>query len=278
MADINTNTDNTHGDPSQGQSSVEETANAQLIATRNSEFSDSLDTLLNSYSLQANFGEGDSKINIVLDEYEKSLFLTKAENEIFLNFYSGKNPYGEFFEATEELRRYLDTLVKDATPNVIDNNTGVLSNNSVKYQLPSDLAFITLEEVTYSDDPDKKCTSNGFKASVYPITQDEYARVKDNPFRGPTKYKVLRLDKGDKVVELIHHKDYNIGTYYIRYLKKPEPIILTDLKSSNLYIEGKNEVSTTDMNPILFDLILNRAAALALQSKSIGMPTNTKNE
>lgn len=246
--------------------------NMDEIKKQLSEFSNKFDTLLNSYSLPANFGEGASKINLTLDEYEKSVFLTKAENELFINLYNGKNVYGDYFEGTEELRRYLDTLVRDANPTKLNDDSNVLSEMSVKYQLPEDLAFITLERVTYSQEDDD-CI-NGFNAYVYPVTQDEYARVKDNPFRGPTKYKVLRLDKGNKVVELI--PKYPIGDYYIRYLKKPEPIILVDLTGTGLFIEGKDTLSATDMNPILFDAIITRAVTMAVQSKSIGIPTNNK--
>ena len=42
-----------------------------------------------------------------LNEYEKSLYLTKAQEEYVLSLYNGKNPYGDSFEKTEELRRYL---------------------------------------------------------------------------------------------------------------------------------------------------------------------------
>ena len=45
-------------------------------------FSDGMSTLLNSH------GVGDQ---IVLDEYEKSFFLTKAEQDIALSLYDGKN-------------------------------------------------------------------------------------------------------------------------------------------------------------------------------------------
>jgi hypothetical protein len=40
------------------------------------EFSDSFDTLLNSYANKAAFGEDTSKADIRLDEYEKSVLLT----------------------------------------------------------------------------------------------------------------------------------------------------------------------------------------------------------
>ena len=42
------------------------------------EFSNTFDTLLNSYASKAEFGEGDSKREIVLDEYEKSVLFTQA--------------------------------------------------------------------------------------------------------------------------------------------------------------------------------------------------------
>ena len=40
------------------------------------EFSDSFDTLLDSYANTAQFGDTISREDIALDEYEKSLFLT----------------------------------------------------------------------------------------------------------------------------------------------------------------------------------------------------------
>lgn len=230
----------------------------------NEEFSNAFDTALNSYSIQANFGEDSSKYNIVLDEYEKSVFLTEAEYEVFINLYNGKNIYGDFFEGTEELRRYLDTLVRTEEITTQANGTK-LSDNSVIFELPEELAFITLEQVTYQSDDD--CI-NGFTAKVYPVTQDEYDRVKDNPFRGPTKYKALRLDYGENKVEII--SKYPIGKYLIKYLKKPNPIVLVDLPD-DLEVHGVYQTSECDMNELLHETILNRAVALAIQAKSIGI-------
>lgn len=236
----------------------------------NSEFSDAFDVALNSYSLSSSFGEGASKYNITLDEYEKSVFLTEAEYEIFINLYNGKNIYGDFFEGTEELRRYLDSLVR--TEEITVDTDGIkLSDNSVIFKLPSDLAFITLEQVTYKSSED--CI-NGYTAKVYPITQDEYDRVKDNPFRGPTKYKALRLDHGQNKVEII--SKYNIDKYLIKYLKKPSPIVLIDLPNG-LEVHGESNYSECDMNELLHETILNRAVALAIQSKSIGINNRSNN-
>lgn len=239
------------------------------------ELSTRMDTALNSYSIQAEFGEGDSKINVTLDEYEKSVFLTKAQNEVFINLYNGKNVYGDSFESTEEIRRYLANLIDEKYFTTSTDVARKLSPNSVFYTLPDKVAFITLEQVEYETTP-KDC-DEGLTAAVYPVTQDEYARVKDNPFRGPTRYKVLRLDRGNNVVELIPHKDYRIKSYYVKYLRKPQPIILTDLSGTDLYIEGQQAKSYCEMNPLLLDTIVDRAVVLAVQSKTIGT-NNTKKE
>lgn len=231
------------------------------------EFSNAFDTLLNSYNTQSQFGEQASKRETVLDEYEKSFYLTKAQEEVVVNFYNGKNPYGDSFESTEEMRRYLESLVKTKIYSTEEqvNGTGV-SIGSVFYQLPEDVAFITMEQVTYEDEA-LGCYS-GSTATVYPVTQDEYSRIKNNPFRGPTRYKVIRLDTGNNTVELV--SKYKIGEYLLKYLSRPEPIILEDLPN-DLTIEGKGEHSECKLNSILHDTILERAVQMALQAKGISV-------
>lgn len=231
------------------------------------EFSNTFDTLLNSYGTQAQFGEQVSKRQIVLDEYEKSLCLTKAQEEVVVNFYNGKNPYGDSFESTEEMRRYLESLVKTKVYSTEEQVSGTgVSDNSVFYELPKDVAFITMEQITYEDEA-LGCYS-GSTAAVYPVTQDEYSRIKNNPFRGPTRYKAIRLDTGNNTVELV--SKYKIGEYLLKYLSKPEPIILEDLPN-NLTIEGRWEHSECKLNSILHDTILERAVQIALQAKGISV-------
>ena len=80
------------------------------------EFSNEFDTLLNSYALSPNkYGMESSPLTIELDEYEKSVFLTKAQEDIVISLYNGKNPTGDSSEKTEEIRRYLSDLVKTYT-------------------------------------------------------------------------------------------------------------------------------------------------------------------
>lgn len=229
------------------------------------EFSSGFDTLLNSYSTVQQFGEQTSGREVVLDEYEKSLFLTQAQLDIVINSYNGKNPTGESFESSEEFRRYLDALIKTKEYTEEDKlDIKGISSKSTLFTLPDDLAFITMEQIEYNDEK-LDCPSNNI-ASVYPVTQDEYNRVKNNPFRGPTVYKALRMDYGTNIVEII--SVYNIGVYTLKYLSKPEPIILEDLPDG-LTINGVSEVTECKLNEVLHDKILERAVQLALQSRNI---------
>lgn len=230
------------------------------------EFSDGFDTLLNSYSIKADFGNETSIQNITLNEYEKSLFLTKAQKELVISLYNGKNSSGESFEGTEELRRYLANLVKEKYLKPITNTNGIplgISSNSTFFTLPEDLWFITLESVI----TDKgKCGETYMK--VYPTKQDEYQVIKDNPFRGANDRRALRLDLSEGNVEIICKP--NINTYYIRYIKKVPPIILENLPD-NLTIDGENKITECQIHEGLHQRILELAVRMALQSKSYNL-------
>lgn len=225
------------------------------------EFSNEFDTLLNSYNTVPPYGE-ENKLDITLDEYEKSVFLTKAQEEIVVESYIGKSQFGESFERTEEIRRYLSDLVKTITlSEKLTGYTGV-SKASVFFKLPDDVWFITYESATLEDDS-LGCL-NGNNVLVVPVTQDEYYRIAKNPFRGPSSSRALRLDISDNVIEIV--SDYNIGGYLVRYLSRPEPIILTDL--SDISINDVKVRTECELNPAIHRAILERAVKLAIISKT----------
>ena len=224
------------------------------------EFSNEFDTLLNSYSTIEAFGKTPSTIE--LDEYEKSVFLTNAQEEIVIGMYNSKNPFGDSFERTEEIRRYLSDLIK--TYIATDKKVGYtgLSKSSVFFELPDDLWFITYESVNLKDDG-LGCMS-GEDISVIPITQDKYHRIRKNPFRGANERRALRLDLNGKVVEIV--SKYNVESYLVRYLSRPAPIILTDL-TDNLSINGISVKTECELNPVIHRAILERAVKLAIMSR-----------
>lgn len=224
------------------------------------EFSNEFDTLLNSYSNVEPFGKVPNTVEV--DEYEKSVFLTNAQEEIVIDLYNGKNPFRDSFEKTEEIRRYLSDLIRTYTTSTKEEGYTGLSNKSVFFKLPEDLWFITYEAVNLKDD-ELGCM-DGEGISVIPVTQDEYHRIKKNPFRGPNERRAVRLDLSEKVVEIV--SKYNIDTYLVRYLARPRPIILSKLPD-NLSINGVSDKTECELNPVIHRAILERAVKLAIRSK-----------
>jgi hypothetical protein len=219
------------------------------------EFSNEFDTLLDAFGAKSAYGDTGSALHIEVDEYEKSVLLTKAQEEVVINLYSGRNSYGLSFEETEELRRYLESLVKTASPTTTQGD-GV-SENSVFYQLPSDLWFITYEAAKFGNDA--TCAANKM-ALIVPIAQDDFWRVSNNPFRKASQRRVLRLDCGNHKVELV--TAYSINKYTVRYMAKPTPIVLENLEPP-LSIDGVNTRTECTLNSALHRLILERAVEMA---------------
>lgn len=221
----------------------------------NKEFSDGFSTLLNSFGITP---------NITLDEYEKSTFLTNAQEELIIDIYSGRNVvYGKSFEQTEEIRRYLSNLVETyETSTKVTGKLG-LSQDSVFFNIPQDTWFITYE-VAFLKDSRLGCL-DGIEASVVPLPQDDLYRAKDSPFRGPSKDRVLRLDIKSDLAELI--SKYNVDKYLMRYISQPTPIILEDLPDG-LSINGVSTESECELNPVVHRAILERAVQLAIISKT----------
>lgn len=224
------------------------------------EFSNEFDTLLGSYSVRQGFGEDSNPLNF--NEYEKSVFLTEAQESIIVSLYTGKNPVGDSFEKTEEMRKCLGSLVKTYVPLPTEEEYIGLSDESVFYKLPEGLWYITYESVTLEDD--RLGCRNGTTATVIPVTQDDFYRTVQNPFKCPSDRKVLRLDIRPDVSEIV--SKYRIGKYLIRYISKPDPIILVTLPD-NLSIRGIKERTECSLNPILHRIILKEAVRLAITSR-----------
>ena len=240
------------------------------------DFSHGFDTLLNSDALTGSFGEASNRRNIKLDEYEKSVFLTQAQEEEVLSLYTGKNAAGEGFEQTEEIRRYLSTLIKEeelppleASEAHDDEPAVVLPKGMETYskffKLPTDLWFITYEAALITND---SCDS---KLDVYPVRQDEYHKLRKNPFRGANDRRALRLDLSEGNVEIISTK--GVTSYYVRYLRKLNPIVLIDF-GSEISVNGVSQATDCELPDFLHQRILERAVMLALRAKGVRLENN----
>ena len=239
------------------------------------QFSDQFDTLVSSYMRFRAFDEKEPRDTIEFDEYEKSVFLTQAQEAEVISLYTGKNTFGDSFERTEETRRYLSNLIAEDKENPIQNSSNTilgLETTSRFFTLPEDLWYITYEAVKLGDDAGCK---SGTVMEVVPARQDEYHKLRKNPFRGATKRRALRFDLADGVIEVVCK--YSIDYYYVRYLRKPNPIVLVPLPNG-LEIEGCSEPTPCELHEALHKKILERAVMMALQTKGYNINKNNNKE
>lgn len=234
------------------------------------EFSNEFDVLIDSYRKFKDFDNKQNLDSLDFNEYEKSIFLTKAQEDIVISLYSGKNISQDSFEKTEEMRRTLGTLVKTAKLTTQEVNSSSLSDDSKIYMLPNDLWFITYEQATIQN-LDFKYNKTRV-VQVVPTSQDTYNITSENPFKRNTDKRILRLDLGNNQIELI--SEYTIQEYLIRYLMKPSPIILIDLPDG-LSINNISNKTECSLHELLHRPVLQKAVQLALASRST--QTNNNN-
>ena len=264
----------------------------------NSEFSDSFSTLLNSYNTQAQFGEQSSKREIVLDEYEKSVLLTQAQDIVVKSYFDGTlNQQRQGFD--DSTRRQVDfsSLIKVATLTASEDNSSVFDDRGIIYDLPkregrsgaasAEVLFILNEKLTFTPTAKEKASKDFV---IVPINYKEYDREMSKPYAQPLKKQAWRLFQNsatgfDLKTELIPRwnykeaKDKEEGTfvYKIRYIKRPQPIILENLPNE-LNIDGESEESPCELNPILHSDILNKAVELAISTRGGAVAQPTQND
>ena len=235
------------------------------------EFSNTFDTLLNSYASQAQFGEQASKQEIVLDEYEKSVLLTQAQDIVVKQFFQRTSVNEGFDDST---RRQVDfsNLITVASPTVSSETTHFDARGKM-YKMPDDLLFMLNEVLTVGNK----------NYIVVPINYKEYDRQMSKPYAQPLKKQAWRLFQGDDVdvlSEVIPIVGINLSnaTYKIRYVRRPSPIIVADLTATGLDVDGETQVSQCEVNPILHMDILNKAVELALTTRGAMRPRETSNK
>jgi len=203
-----------------------------------------------------------------LDDYEISVFLTKAQEEIIKNHYTAEgNKYKEGFESSEKRRVDLKELVKTHVSTTSIISFDGLSNDSKFFIIPNDVFLMVYETATLNTND----CNDGLQVNVVAKTHDEYNIQYDNPFKTPDKSTVWRLNiskvNSDKVVELICPLD--ILNYKIRYIKYPSPIIVSNLNTTfpgeGLSINGINTLTECELDQSIHKEILDRAVQLALR-------------
>ena len=172
-----------------------------------------------------------------IDAYEKSVFLTKAQEQIVTAIYDGS------FEGSEKLRECINPLVETKTCEEDTSNEAKIGveKDSRFFFLPEDAWYIVYEFITLTST--NPCDS-GRQVTVKPIKVDEYHRIRRNPFRRARKDEVLRLNTEGEI-EIV--STYSTYDYSVRYLRKPKPIII-GTEDSNLTINGMSTEVDSDYN------------------------------
>jgi hypothetical protein len=235
----------------------------------NAELSNAFDTMLNSYWLKQGMGVQNTPYDIRLDEYEKSIFLTKAQNAVITGLYTGS--MGASYEAVEQVRRYLEKFIntRNYTSDESIPHEQYLENTKYSYRfaLENDLMYIVLENAIY--DSEIPCVGGNI-VNVQPMTHDNFNKVRRNPFRGVTKYKAVRMDTAPDCVDIFTL--YPISSYMMKYIRKPLPIILVDLQGTGLSIDGRDEVTEIESPSVIHELILDKAVSFAAASRMQNLP------
>jgi len=212
-----------------------------------------------------------SKSAPALDDYEKSVFLTNGMYKLL--DISKSNLVKEGMTVPSEITKKLKKSY-ETTSQVGESATRKkIVSNAVFYTRASDIYHIELEQAKLnSDDP----YLNGWVAKVIPVPYDRVLRVLKNPFLGPERDRILRIDSGlegsSDIIQLIPPKNATINTYSLQYIKKPYPIILSDLSlyfpGDNYSIYGKtlpySDEEATDVSEIVHRQIVDAAVDLAI--------------
>ena len=231
------------------------------------EFSNEFDVLYNN--IMSNQAPG-------LDEYEKSVFLTKAQLEILKNYFNPKgNKYGQGFD--ENAKRQIDfSMLVNVDKPVVTAGAGNIDTRTAgvaKVDLPPK-ALIILNEVVKVT----RGTIIDMDLQVVPIAYTEYSRLMSKPYKRPLKWQAWRLqtmEGNTSKADLIASNTDTITGYEVRYLKRPNPIIVGPLEgvtiggyvgcdaSNTLVTTGATKGSECELDPIIHPEILQRAVELA---------------
>lgn len=202
------------------------------------EFSQEFDILYNNIS--SNQAPG-------LTEYEKSVFLTKAQDEIIKNYFTNKPNGNKYQEGIENsAKRYSDfsCLITVAEIAAISSSSTIDKRGQI-INLPANLMISLNERFSIRTGANADTETNSYQ--VLPITLQEYQRLMSKPSGDPLKRQVWKLmgnsANGNGSVEIISHWRDTRDTYnklIIRYVRRPYPIILEPLTDQGLTINGQS--------------------------------------
>lgn len=259
------------------------------------EFSSIFDTMLNSYNNSPEFGKQTAVNAITLDEYEKSVLLTQAQ-DIIIKQYFDKTQNTQQQGLDDSARRQMDfsslVTLASITPNM-EENPLKYDSRSILFSLPEGVETTEVEgEQVTTGYPkpllilnEKLLVTKNDKNKEYiviPINYQEYDRQMSKPYTQPLKkqcWRIFNANKDNETKAELILNDANKGDSYeykLRYIRRPRPIILTELESDGLNIDGETSISECELNPIIHMDILVKAVEMALTRGMLSTPRQSR--
>jgi hypothetical protein len=217
-----------------------------------SQISDILDIRLNSF-----------EVPISVDEYEKSLYLTRAQKQIYKEMCDA-------FEVEEVIATWLHPFIVEwvTAPSVVKVIKETMLTNTTNIVVPDDIYRVVWENAVL-DSTDEKYKFKRVKVLKTRIAEIPYKQ--DNPFRQPNDKEILRIVTGNtdttNIFELMLPENTTLAQYSCKYLKDIKPIILEALPDG-LTIEGEIGPLNTEYSDEILEKIIDLAVVSILQDKT----------
>ena len=205
----------------------------------NQEFSNEFDVLYNN--IMSNQAPG-------LDEYEKSVFLTKAQDEIVKNYFNSKgNKYQEGFDGSE--KRQIDfsmLIVTEAVHEATVSPTPLFPLQHTKlFSIPDRILMFINESLAVERD------GVPTYLTVVPLDYKEYNRLMSKPYKRPLKNQAWRILTNTTTISETTSTNYLSITSILANLKEMEGnynVIYNTIKDKAITFGG-----TTDARTVLVD-------------------------
>jgi hypothetical protein len=206
-----------------------------------------------------------SNLAMSVNGYEKSVYLTRAQEEILSNYFNAKgNKYGEGFDMSA--KRHIDfssiTDTKDIT--TVKSGYTAFMNNGLVFEILDDILYVLNEKFNYT-----KSDDTTIKTSVFPLEYSVAQRIMSKPYQSPPRRQSWRIVRGNVtgghlVVEIIPKADIDdtkAFTYSVRYIKRPTPIVVETL-TGGLSVNGVTAITECVLPAEIHDEVLARAIEL----------------
>lgn len=206
-----------------------------------------------------------------VDEYEKSIFLTKAQDDIIRMYFDPRgNKFQEGFDGSQKRQYDFSTIITKGKLTRTTEDT--YDPRAISFKFPKDY-FLSINESIVEEMNNRE----NIVYQIIPISYYDYGRLMQKPYQYPPKRSVWRLitentsitsgnsnnsqinqDVDSTEKEEVKEEDFNkkstnssticeiIGRfinpaniqYRMRYVKRPLPILLENFSDSGLSIDG----------------------------------------